>query len=601
MRYLLVMPKQLGAIDHFNIFPIGLAYVSAALKEAGHDVVTANLDYLEEDTTTALGRLIHEKGIDVVCTGGLSRDYSKLKELVDVARNAKQDILVVIGGGIISSDPEPAMSALGADLGVIGEGEITMCELAEALDAGLSYRDISGLIFKAQEGSYSITKPRQEIMDIDTIPFPDFEGFGYDRWVKSSGAGVILTDRSCPFRCTFCFHPSGEKYRQRSFDNIFEEIDHQIEHYHIKSIGFSSELFATTKKRILEFCERMKTYQLSWGCALRVTDVDSDVLQALRESGCINLVFGLESMDDRILKSMRKGITRAQIDRALKLTYEANIMIEGGFIFGDKNETLESVNNTLRYWRDHNDKHYLNLTMISVFPGSQLYKDACDAGIIQDRVQFLKDGCPLVNVSRLTDTEYRWLHSTITELRLHPHVPAGAFRIGDVHLDGACIGEFSCRKCRTETQVQVPFWFGMEQKCPTCGLVNLVDPFRYSLLREDHFFEALGHGSKVALWGAGGVFYKIAKQYGPISEPRFVLVDGNPALCGLNICGKEVHTPDRLCSPDLDTVIITALSRKDEIRRTIRNDFPSIRRILVPDFEKTDEGVIPVLKDLAET
>jgi len=596
MNYLLVMPKNLGSVEHFNIFPIGLAYISASLKKGGFHVFTANLDYLEGDTSSILEKLLSDHDIDVVCTGGLSRDYHKLKEVIDIARRINPQIVTVVGGGIISSDPQTAMRVLDADIGVVGEGEITIVELARALDDGQTYANIPGLVYKDGGNGLIVTPSRSEIADIDSIPFPDFDGFGYGRWVQSSGSGLVLTDRSCPFRCTFCFHPTGQTYRQRSLGNIFAEVDYQVQRYGIKSIGLSSELFATSKRRVEEFCERIKEYNLTWGCCLRVPDVDADVLQLMKSSGCCNVVLGLESADDSILKSMRKGITVEQITNALKTTYEANLMIEGGFIFGDINETKETVATTLSFWRQHNDMHYLNLTMISVFPGSFLYKHACNAGIIKDQEQFLRDGCPFVNVSKLTDTEYHDLRSQITALRLHPHVPAGPFQIESIQPNGECDIEFACRKCGGQSRLKVEFWFGIEVRCPYCGLTNFIDPFQNAFHRQDAFSAFLPLDQAIALWGAGGIYYKLIKKYSLLASQRFLLVDANPSQRGLTVCGKEIHSPDVIMRKNIKTVVITALSRKKEIHATIQGNYPSVEHVLIPVFDVTKDGIIPVLR-----
>jgi radical SAM superfamily enzyme YgiQ (UPF0313 family) len=596
MNYLLVMPKSLASIEHFNIFPIGLAYVSASLKSRGYNVSTANLDYLDGDTYSILKKLLTDNHIDVICTGGLSRDYHKLKEVIEMARSVNPQIVTVVGGGIISSDPRTAMRALDADIGVIGEGEITACELAHALDEGQSYSDVPGLIFKNGNNGLVVTASRNEIKDIDSIPLPDFDGFDYGKWVLSSGSGLVLTDRSCPFRCTFCFHPTGEKYRHRSFDSIFREIDFQIEKYQVGCFGLTSELFATTKRRVVEFCDRIKPYGISWSCCLRVCDVDAEMLQLMKAAGCVNVVFGLESADNTILKSMRKGICVEQISRALKLTYEANLMIEGGFIFGDINETGETVANTLNYWRQNNDMHYLNLSMISVLPGSFLYKHACDTGIIEDQEKFLRDGCPLVNVSKLTDDEYGGLKSKITELRLHPHVPAKSIRIESIEPTGECDVEFACRKCGSLSKLKVWFWFGRETRCPSCGLTNFIDPFQQALHRQDAFFSQLPADPVIALWGAGGIYYKIIQKYGMLTSQRFVLLDANVAQHGLTVCGKEIHSPDIISQKNIKTVVVTALSRVDGISATLHSEYPSVSHVLIPAFDITEEGVVPVLK-----
>ena len=106
MNYLLVMPKSLGSIEHFNRFPNGLAYVSASLKKGGFHVFTANLDYLEGDTLSILEKLLTDHDIDVVCTGGLSRDFHKLKEVIDTARRINPQIITVVVEGSSVRTPD---------------------------------------------------------------------------------------------------------------------------------------------------------------------------------------------------------------------------------------------------------------------------------------------------------------------------------------------------------------------------------------------------------------------------------------------------------------------------------------------------------------
>ena len=308
------------------------------------------------------------------------------------------------------------------------------------------------------------------------------------------------------------------------------------------------------------------------------------------------MVFGLESADNTILKSMRKGITVEQISRALKLTYEAELMIEGGFIFGDINETTETVANTLDFWRRHKDEHYLNLSMISVFPGSFLYKHACSTGLIKDPEEFLRDGCPLVNVSKLDDAEYHDLESKITELRLHPHVPAKAIRIESIEPNGECDATFTCRNCGTETRIGVGFWFGRETRCPSCYLTNFIDPFQSALHAPTQFSAQLPADPVIALWGAGGIYYKLMQKYALLASDRFLLVDGNPRQHGLTICGKETRSPDIISGKNIKTVVITALSRKDEIHAALRANYPSVEQVLIPAFDSTEEGIVPFLE-----
>ncbi|MEI6826585.1 MAG: radical SAM protein [Desulfuromonadales bacterium] len=599
MNYLIVMPKKLstGANTTSIIFPLGIAYVSAALKNAGYNVFTTNLDFPEGDTYSVLQETLLQNRIDVVCTGGLSLDCHKIIEVIDAARKINPGIITVVGGGIVSSDPETAMRVLGADIGVIGEGEVTICELAKALDSGDEYSNVSGLIYRTHNNEYITTSPRKEIADLDNIPFPDFDGFNYGEWVKFfGGAGVLLSDRSCPFRCTFCFHPTGEKYRQRTLDNVFEEIEFQAKRYNLRSIGLTSELFATTKERVLEFCSRIIKYKLSWSCCLRVTDVDADLLKRMKESGCNLICYGLESADDSILKSMRKGITVDQIAHALDLNYEAGISTEASnFIFGDINENAETVANTMKFWWRYNSKTHINLSLIQTYPGTYLYEYACKHGIVTDKEQFLRDGCPIINVSKLSSTEFHELTSLIAEMRMHPHVSADSLKIIEIHEDGKCIVEYVCRKCGAKNITGSRFWFTATCHCPSCGVKNEVDAFQDATCLKDVFLANLPTDDRIAMWGAGGIYYKLIHQYDDLLSERFLLVDANSEQQGLSICKKRVHSPEIIADDSIGTIIVTALSRKDEICEILRKGFPSVKTIMIPSFKITPEGIVPIL------
>jgi radical SAM superfamily enzyme YgiQ (UPF0313 family) len=605
MNYLLVMPKKLstGATTTNVIFPLGIAYVSAAMKQAGYRVFTANLDFPEGDTYSTLRQTLLTNHIDVVCTGGLSLDCHKIIEVIDIARQVNPGILTVVGGGIISSDPDTAMRVLGADIGVIGEGERTMCELANALDNGQTYRDIPGLIFRNGAGGFFTTAPRDEISDLDSIPFPDFDGFNYEQWVNFyGGSGVLISDRSCPFHCTFCFHPTGEKYRQRSLDNIFQEIDCQTQRYHVIALGLTSELFATNTHRVLEFCDRIERYHIVWSCCLRVTDVNADLLRRMRASGCRLICFGLESADKSVLKSMRKGITVEQIERALDLVSEAGISTEfSNFIFGDINETRDTVANTLKVWWKYNKKTHINLSFIQTFPGTYLYKYACENGIITDKEQFLRDGCPIINVSKLSNTEFHDLTSLITELRLHPHMPAESLQVVQIEPNGDCKLEYVCHRCGTVNSADVWFWFTKTCNCSSCGVKNEVDAFRAAHYREDAFLSELPADTAVALRGAGGIYYKLVNQYPSLASERFLLIDANPEIQGLSIRRKPVHPPDIITRNSIKVVIVTALSRKDDIGTTLCSSYPSVKTILIPSFKNTVDGIVPVLQPYCPT
>ncbi len=586
-NYLLVLPKEAAKVSGgYNVFPIGIAYVSAYIKSRGHQVFTANLEFHDGSTHDALKRLIEAHDIDVLGTSGLSRDYPRLKELIDIARAIKPAIKIVVGGGIISGDPEPAMIALDADFGVIGQGEITMHELAAALDNDQPYDNVPGLIFKRGDG-YITTEVRKDIKDLDLLPFPDYDGFSYPEYMKQTNyeAAYITASRSCPFKCTFCFHPSGDKYRKRSLDNIFQELDMLVEKYPFQVLQVSDELFAPKRDRVIEFCKRIAPYKLKWAVQLRVCDVDEELLKMMKDSGCISISYGIESADDKILTSMIKKINLEQINKALALTHEIGIDIQGSLIFGDSAETRETVRNSLKWYDEH--LHYaLDLNMIHIFPGTLLYRNAMTLGIVKDPVQFLKDGCPLINVSMLTDQEYRDLSSNLYERNMRAKYEPEVFSISDVQEDGSCIAHMACNKCGCPQDFTVDTLHIHRTFCPECHQRYYLDPFKYLALPD--ILPELPAQKPIALWGAGELCIKLLDHYPALQDERFVVVDSSKSRQGYSVCGKPILPPSYLDEHKIDTVILTVVRRKHEIMRQLSN-YPTVTNILLPTARKVDD------------
>ena len=135
LNYLIVMPILTEIFEQSYTFPLGIAYVTSSLKQSGRNVIAYNLNYKTGTIRQNLEKLILEHDIDVVATGGLTAQYWQLERILRTAKEIKPSIITWVGGGIITSAPEAAMEALSiADYGMIGEGEITICELAEAME-----------------------------------------------------------------------------------------------------------------------------------------------------------------------------------------------------------------------------------------------------------------------------------------------------------------------------------------------------------------------------------------------------------------------------------------------------------------------------------
>ncbi len=414
MKVLLAIPKFVSGPGQSYDFPLGIAYISAAMKLAGHDVHCLNLNNYAEEPDCVVAEHIRAIDPDVFGSGSLSPHFNRVETILKAAKAAKPDIVNLVGGGVVSADPLTSLAMLGADIGVVGEGEITVLEILDGLAEGRDISAIGGIVFNGPDGKPVQTSPRKAIKDLDSFPWPDYEGFAAEK-VISAGTPTdnyffqtdenprsipMIASRSCPYACTFCFHPTGRVYRERGLDGFFEELDAVIEKYGVNMIAILDEIFAVKKQRLLDFCKRIKPYNLKWMVQLHVTTVDGEILDVMKDAGCTYISYGLESANNDILVSMQKRSTLDQIETALKLTYERKIGIQGNFIFGDQAETLETANDTMDWWTRHRHYH-INLSQIQIYPGSPLCRKAIGNGLVASMKELIRN--PYLNVTLMDD------------------------------------------------------------------------------------------------------------------------------------------------------------------------------------------------------
>lgn len=477
MRILVVAPRFVARPGHFCNFPLGLAYVSAALKQAGHTVACLNLNLEAASIQDSVRAAMETHQPELVCTGGLSPHYGVIMDVLNAAARVAK-VPVALGGGFVSSEPEIALEMTGADYGVIGEGELTMVELADALETGASPLGVPGLVLRGEDGNVVRTAERGPIMDLDVLPFPDFAGFGLDEYIAYQLPNdsyyhyphddprevPIIGSRSCPFKCSFCYHPLGDRYRVRSLENIFAEVDHLVERHGVNIITFFDELFAQDRDRLEKFCAGMKARGIKWRVSLRVDLVDAPMLAMIKDAGCYFIGYGLESAHDGILKSMRKRITTAQIEAALEATWDQGIGILGNFIFGDKEETIETVQHTMDWW-DRHRKYQINLSYIISYPGTALYRHACETGIIPDKTAFIRIGCPPLNVSRMSAKQYNDMVHMVIAGRERQNVP----------------GKLLAVRHSGWSERRGVNLFALDAECPHCGRENHYENFHHNM------------------------------------------------------------------------------------------------------------------------
>ena len=366
--------------------------------------------------------LIH---ISMVATGGLFIHISPIRTIIQTVRRVSPGAKIVLGGAIASADPQFILDELKPDILVIGEAERTMDILLAALQRGQDLRQVTGIAFQHHE-TFVQTPPTPLIEDLDEIPFPDYEGFefGYylDHFVRNtqqfcsvrgneykSRPANVVSSRDCVSKCTFCFRITGGHYRMRSLSNFMAEIRYLIDRYQINEIVMLDEMFITGRDRLVEWCRALKQIGLPWQCQARVTTVEGEILALIKDSGCHQISFGLESGSTAVLKSMRKGITPELIDRAIRGAQASRLTIQGNFIFGDPAETLDTMEETFAFMRKH-EGLAIGVGLITPYPGTTLYHHLVSEGKLTDRRTFHeKPGHKLYNMTRFSAIDFQYM------------------------------------------------------------------------------------------------------------------------------------------------------------------------------------------------
>ncbi|MEW6359074.1 MAG: radical SAM protein [Planctomycetota bacterium] len=399
-----------------DFFPLSLGYLAAVLKDANHQVRIYNADIGPETPTferpwldvqrisgqdrylqaladrshpvwDEIRSVLKQQRPDMV---GISIQSPALPAATVVARLAKEqlpDCVVVAGGPHPNACPEEVMDDKNIDFAVRGEGEVTIVELAKALEEGRSVGSIEGICYR--EGGRVIVNPlRPYIQDLDAIPFPAKDLVLFPELYSAAHMGVIMGSRGCPYRCTFCDSHGiwGRKARFRSVDNIIAEIRQIVNDFGCRRFRFVDDTFTLNRSRLLRFCRAIRAtgLGLEWACSSRADAIDANSSRILRLSGCTAVLLGVESGSERILRIMKKGVDLDRLRKAARLIRREGMQVVTTFLMGTPDETEEDLRQTIRLVRElEHDLVYVNTYV--PYPGSEMHEQVKRMGLIENR------------------------------------------------------------------------------------------------------------------------------------------------------------------------------------------------------------------------
>jgi len=406
---------------YINSFPMSLGYIAGVLKKEGYNVEIYNQDmhhYPDEHLTAYLDQNRFDV-IGVSIVAGYYQ-YRKLLKIADALNKSKHRPFFVIGGHGPTPEPEFFLKKTSADAVVMGEGEVTVIELMKALSDKRALSEIKGVAFRKDDKVY-INERRPPINDIDTIPFPAYELFPIDyyklkRSPHASNADFtmdVLSGRGCTFKCNFCYRMD-VGFRPRSNESIIEEIKLLKQDYNITYIIFQDELLMSSVERTLALCEDFikANLNIKWNCQGRLNYAKPEVLNLMKKAGCVFINYGIEAMDDNVLRNMKKGLITKQIIAGIENTIKAGISAGPNIIFGNIGDNKESLNRGVEFLLKYDDGAQLRtIRPVTPYPGSPLYYYAIKKGFLKGIEDFyekkhINSDLLTVNFTDMSDDEF---------------------------------------------------------------------------------------------------------------------------------------------------------------------------------------------------
>lgn len=365
--------------------PIGLAYLAAALRQDGHDV-----EILDLNVRTLGEQQLREKmsarSYSLFGISFMTNQFGEASRLAQLLKSVSAGSPIIAGGPHASAIPERTLEEMPeVDAVCVGEGERTMCEYAAALLNGNSLSEISGLVFRDGSGSIVRNPPRPLIAEIDRLPFPAWDLLDlakYTVYAPRKGHQLrtfaLLSSRGCPNYCIFCDSHTvfGRKFRGRSAENIFGEIMMLHGRYGMTQFDFVDDLITVKKDRVLHLCDllRNSAIRFRWMANARVNTVDREMLQAMRDAGCVRIDLGVESGDPAVRRICKKAVTTRQIINAHRDAHASGISTGTFLMVGNLGESFASIRMTARLMKDLAED--TNIAIACPYPGTELHQIA---------------------------------------------------------------------------------------------------------------------------------------------------------------------------------------------------------------------------------
>jgi len=383
-------PEPDGKI-HYIPFPFFLAYATSLLKKAGKDatLIDAIAEGINEDECI---KQIAEHAPSLVVIETSTPSFSNDVEIALHIKNRLPDCRLALCGPHASVFAEQILKESQCiDYILIGEYEYTLLELATRPENYSDLGLLKGLVYR-ENGKVKINQPRSTSMNLDDLPWPEREDVPIYNY-NDGFAGLpqpnvqMWTSRGCPFRCSFCLWPQAfyreHKYRMRTPRDVVDEMQYLIDKYDFKAIYFDDDVFNINSEHVLNICSeiRKRDIKIPWATMARADLMDEAMLEALSISGLFAIKYGLESVNEGVLRLCNKDMDLDKTYRMIWHTKQLGIKVHLTFCVGLPGETEASLKETQEFIRKL-EPDSVQFSFATPFPGTQYFDYVKERGLL---------------------------------------------------------------------------------------------------------------------------------------------------------------------------------------------------------------------------
>lgn len=366
--------------------PLGLLYVAAFAESHGHKVRVIDVD-ADELTLDDIADVAREVQPDWVGITAVTKQITAGRLAAERVKRASPNSQIVVGGVHATAMPEELLRDPNIDYVIRGEGEVPFTALLDGETPG----SIGGLSYRGGNPlqPYQHNDMADPIENLDALPTPAYHLVPFDAYKPTIGSyrrlpSVNMTmTRGCPGKCTFC-NSAETALRTRTAEHIVDEIQALQSKYGIREVSFYDDTFTIYKQNVERMCDLIveRGIDLTWSCFARTDCVSPGLLAKMKSAGCHQIMFGIESADEKILAGIRKPIDLDLTRKAVRMVQDAGIDVRAAFMFGNPGETIETMQRTIDFAKSLDpDLCLFNIT--TPYPGTQMFDWAHKNGYLK--------------------------------------------------------------------------------------------------------------------------------------------------------------------------------------------------------------------------